>query len=115
MVIDVVHAGGHRVRDEHRLRKQPLQPQRVGAVGDAGQRGPQGPQVRQGHQPGQRPGLGRRHALELPGRGVSQPGAGADGRQQPRRGRQAACRIAQHVPGAGPRAERVQQHRTRIP
>ena len=66
------------------------------------QRRAQGPQVRQGHQPGQRPGLGRRQVLELLGRGVSQPGAGADGRQQPRRGGLPARRGGQHVRGARP-------------
>ena len=82
VVIDVVDAGGHRVRGQHRGREHRLHRDRVGPVGDPGQVRPQRPQPRQHPEPGQRPRVGRGQVLELLDRVRAQREAHADRRQQ---------------------------------
>ena len=107
VVIDVVHAGDHRVRGQHRGREHPLQLQRVGPVGDRGQPRAQRPQTGQRGQPGQRPGLGGGQVLELLRRRRAQREAHADRRQQRhvlRRRRPAAAGPSRRRPARGTRA-----------
>ena len=114
VVIDVVHAGGHRVRGQHRRGEHALQRHRVSTVGDPCQGRPQGAQAGQRAQPGQRPGLSGGQVLELLRCRGAEREAHADGRQQRHVPRLAAGRC-QDRPGAGLREERVQQHRPRVP
>ena len=115
VVIDVVDPGQDRVGGQHRGGEQALYRNGVGVIGDGGQPGPDGPQVRQRRQPGQRPGIGRGQVLELLQGRRAQREAPADRRQQRHVGGLPARRRGQDLPGPGPAAEGVQQHRARIP
>ena len=114
VVVDVVHAGGHRVGGEHRRREQRLQPQRVARVGDPGQLRAQRPQPRQRRQAGQRPGLRGGQMLELLRRRGPQREAHAHPCQELHVPRPLGG-TGQHRAGGRPREERVQQHCPRIP
>jgi hypothetical protein len=115
MVIDVIHPGQDRVRDQHRGGEQALHRDGVGAVGERGQLRPDGPQVRQRAQPGQRPRISGGQVLELLQGRLAQREARADRRQQRHAGGLPARRGGQDLPGPGPAGEGVQQHRARIP